>query len=184
MTEKKEKKSFQKQLVLNSALRLYKMGEKNNDGGQFFTPREVIKVMVKIIDLWCVVSLPPKAFVNAGAASKTNLLFFTRGEPTKKIWYYDLFDLNITKKQPLTGEHFDDFFEHFDPSTHELSDSERSWCVPVEDIQAKNYDLKAVNPNRKGDEDFRTPEELLTIIESQAEEIGGALSVLRRNRRG
>jgi len=29
---------------------LQKMGEKNNDGGQFFTPREVIKVMVKIID--------------------------------------------------------------------------------------------------------------------------------------
>ena len=127
-------------------------------------------------NLWCVVSLPPKAFVNAGAASKTNLLFFTRGEPTKKIGYYDLSDLNITKKQPLTGEHFDDFFEHFDPLTHELSDSERSWCVPVEDIQAKNYDLKAVNPNRKGDEDLRTPEELLALIESQAEEIGGALS--------
>jgi type I restriction enzyme M protein len=131
-------------------------------------------------NLWCVVSLPPKAFVNAGAASKTNLLFFTRGEPTKKIWYYDLSDLNITKKQPLTVEHFDDFFELFDPSTHELSDSERSWCVPIEDIQAKNYDIKAVNPNRKSDEDSRTPEELLAIIESQAEEIGGALSGLRR----
>jgi type I restriction enzyme M protein len=135
-------------------------------------------------NLWCVVSLLPKAFVNAGAASKTNLLFFTKGEPTKKIWYYDLSDLNITKKQPLTVEHFDDFFDLFDPSTHELSDSERSWCVPVEDIQAKNYDLKAVNPNLKGDEDLRTPEELLAIIESQVEEIGGALSGLRRNRRG
>jgi type I restriction enzyme M protein len=131
-------------------------------------------------NLWSIVSLPQKAFVNAGAASKTNLLFFTKGEPTKKIWYYDLSDLNITKKQPLTVEHFDDFFDLFDPSTHELSESERSWCVPIEDIQAKNYDLKAVNPNRKGDEDLRTPEELLAIIESQAEEIGGALSVLRR----
>ena len=91
---------------------------------------------------------------------------------------YDLSDLNITKKQPLTVEHFDDFFERFDPSTHELSDS--AWCVPVEDIQAKNYDLKAVNPNRKGDEDSRTPEDLLAIIESQAEEIEGALSELIR----
>ncbi len=125
-------------------------------------------------------SLPPKAFVNAGAASKTNLLFFTKGEPTKKIWYYDLSDFNITKKQPLTVEHFEDFFKLLDPSTHELSESERSWCVSVEDIQAKNYDLKAVNQNRKSDEDLRTPEELLAIIESQAEEIGGALNVLRR----
>ncbi|HID94517.1 MAG TPA: N-6 DNA methylase, partial [Candidatus Latescibacteria bacterium] len=57
------------------------------------------------------VSLPPKVFVNAGAASKTNLLFFTKGEPTRKIWYYDLSDLNVTKNQPLTVEHFEGFFE-------------------------------------------------------------------------
>src|SRR5262249_4453750 len=29
---------------------LLKMGEKGNDGGQFFTPRQIIKVMVKVID--------------------------------------------------------------------------------------------------------------------------------------
>ncbi|MEM3265019.1 MAG: hypothetical protein QXH07_03595 [Thermoplasmata archaeon] len=45
--------------------------------------------------------MPPKVFVNAGAASKTNLLFFSKGEATAEICYYDLPDLNITKKQPL-----------------------------------------------------------------------------------
>ena len=30
-------------------------------------------------DLWCIVSLPAGAFVNAGAGVKTNLLFFTKG---------------------------------------------------------------------------------------------------------
>ena len=29
---------------------LLKMGEKGNDGGQFFTPRQVIKAMVQVID--------------------------------------------------------------------------------------------------------------------------------------
>ncbi len=29
---------------------LLKMGEKGNDGGQFFTPREIIRVMVRVID--------------------------------------------------------------------------------------------------------------------------------------
>jgi type I restriction enzyme M protein len=29
---------------------LLKLGEKNNDGGQFFTPRQVIKAMVRAID--------------------------------------------------------------------------------------------------------------------------------------
>ena len=126
-------------------------------------------------DLWCIVSLPPKVFVNAGAASKTNLLFFTKGKPTKEIWYYDLSDLNITKKQPLTVAHFEEFFKLLP----ERNISERSWRVPVEEIQAKNYDLKAVNPNRKEKEDKRTPEELISIIEAESAEIAKALRTLK-----
>src|SRR5712692_10662890 len=29
---------------------LLKMGEKGNDGGQFFTPREVIRAMIRVVD--------------------------------------------------------------------------------------------------------------------------------------
>jgi type I restriction enzyme M protein len=39
-------------------------------------------------------------------------------------------------------------------------DSERSWTVPRADIEAKNLDLKAVNPHAKSQEDARAPEEL------------------------
>lgn len=126
-------------------------------------------------NLWCIISLPPKVFVNAGAASKTNLLFFTKGEQTKEIWYYDLSDLNITKKQPLTLGHFEEFFKLLP----ERASSERSWRVPIEEIEAKNYDIKAVNPNRKEQEDKRTPEELIAIIEEQAAEIAKAISRLK-----
>lgn len=129
-------------------------------------------------NLWCIVSLPPKVFVNAGAASKTNLLFFTKGEPTKEIWYYDLSELNITKKQPLTVAHFEEFFKLLP----ERANSERSWRVPIEDIEAKNYDLKAVNPNRKEKEDTRTPEELLSLIESHIDEIKDVIALLRENK--
>jgi type I restriction enzyme M protein len=121
------------------------------------------------------VSLPAKVFLNAGAASKTNLLFFTKGEPTKQIWYYDLSDLNITKKQPLSFDQFEEFFKLL-PG---WETSERSWREPMEEIKAKNYDIKAVNPNRKGREDNRTPEELLSIIESQEEDIKKALMALK-----
>jgi len=117
-----------------------------------------------------------ESFLNAGAASKTNLLFFKKGEPTKEIWYYDLSDFNITKKQPLTLEHFDEFFKLLP----RLDSSERSWKVSIDEIIAKNYDLKAVNPNRKDDSDKRTPEELLDIIEQQAEIIKESLNILRR----
>jgi type I restriction enzyme M protein len=126
-------------------------------------------------NLWCIVSLPPKVFVNAGAASKTNLLFFTKGKPTKEIWYYDLSDLNVTKKQPLTVNNFEEFFQLLP----KRGISERSWIVPVEEIEKRNYDLKAINPNRKEKEDTRTPAELLSIIEASAREINEAIEALR-----
>ena len=72
---------------------LLKMGEKNSDGGQFFTPREVIR-------------LPGGVFSTAGAGVKTNLLFFTKGQPTQRIWYYDLSWVKVGKKTPLTLAHF------------------------------------------------------------------------------
>ena len=129
-------------------------------------------------NLWCVVSLPAGVFINAGAASKTNLLFFTKGEPTKEVWYYDLSDIHVTKKQQLTIEHFEEFFNLLP----ERASSEHSWSVPIEEIQGKDYDLKAVNPNRKVEEDTRTPEELLSIIEAQEKEISGAIATLRSKR--
>jgi type I restriction enzyme M protein len=50
-------------------------------------------------DLWCIVSLPGGVFTATGAGVKTNPLFFTRGQPTERIWYYDLADLKVTKRQ-------------------------------------------------------------------------------------
>lgn len=126
-------------------------------------------------NLWGIISLPAGVFINAGAASKTNLLFFTKGEPTKEVWYYDLSDLNVTKKQPLTTEHFEEFFRLLP----KRASSERSWSVSVEELKARNYDLKAINPNRKQEEDTRTPKELLSIIETQENEIANILASLR-----
>lgn len=46
------------------------------------------------------------AFSTAGAGVKTNLLFFTKGRKTEKIWYYDLSGVKVGKKTPLTLAHF------------------------------------------------------------------------------
>jgi len=64
-------------------------------------------------DLYYLVSLPGGAFTAAGAGVKTNLLFFTKGRQTEKIWYYDLSDIKIGKKSPLTLDKFDEFFRLF-----------------------------------------------------------------------
>ena len=120
-------------------------------------------------------SLPAGAFVNAGAGVKTNLLFFTKGTPTERIWYYDLSQVKVGKKSPLTIAHFDEFFRLL-PSR---GDSERSWTVERKEIEARGYDLKAVNPNAKKDEDLRTPEELLDLIDAKGREVTEAGAALR-----
>ena len=84
-------------------------------------------------------------------------------------------DLKVAKRNPLAASHFDEFFKLL-PGREE---SENSWTVTRADIEAKNYDLKAVNPNRKEEVDTRTPEELLDIIEEKGIEIQEALAMLR-----
>ena len=102
------------------------------DEGLLFRTNEeaFVKTKRKLLDdcdLWCIVSLPGGVFTAAGAGVKTNLLFFTKGGPTEKIWYYDLSDLKIRKKNPLTLKHFEDFFRLL-PTR---GDSELSWTVDI-----------------------------------------------------
>lgn len=133
-------------------------------------------------DLWCVISLPPNVFVNAGAGTKTNLLFFTKGRPTRRVWYYDLSDVKVTKKQPLTLAHFEDFFERLALDPNDAGRvSERSWYEDIETIRKKKYDLKAFNPNAPDNSDRRTPEELIAIIRQAQQEIDEALQALARD---
>jgi type I restriction enzyme M protein len=76
------------------------------DEGVLFRTNETAFVQVKRkllneCNVWCIVSLPAGVFTAAGAGVKTNLVFFTKGEPTESIWYYDLSDVKVTKKNPL-----------------------------------------------------------------------------------
>ncbi|HIF5970911.1 TPA: N-6 DNA methylase [Vibrio parahaemolyticus] len=67
---------------------------------------ETKRKLVDECDLWAIVSLPGGVFSTAGAGVKTNLLFFTKGKKTEKIWYYDLSHIKVGKKTPLTLAHF------------------------------------------------------------------------------
>lgn len=115
-------------------------------------------------------------FTAAGAGVKTNLIFFTKGKPTRQIWYFDLSDVKVGKTRPFTVDKFDEFFRLW-PAR---GDSDRSWTVSRKQIEASNFDLKAVNPNAKSDQDTRTPDELLDLIEAKGREVASAIAELRR----
>ena len=151
------------------------------DEGVLFRTNETAFVQTKRkllddCDLWCILSLPAGTFKQAGGGVKANLLFFTKGNPTERIWYYDLSDIKVGKKTPLTMANFEEFLKLLPSRT----DSERSWTVTRKDIEDKGYDIKAVNPNRKDTTDTRTPEELLDIIEAKGKEVAEAVALLRK----
>ena len=62
----------------------------------------------------------------------------------------------------------------------EQPDSDRPWPASRAEIEAQPYDLKAVNPHRVVEEDTRTREELLDLIEEQQKTIADANAELRR----
>jgi len=56
---------------------------------------------------------------------KTNLVFFRKGSPTERIWYYDLSDVKVGKKTPMKLARFEEFF----CLLQDRADSERSWTL-------------------------------------------------------
>lgn len=52
--------------------------------------------------------------------------------------------------------------------------------MPRAQLEAKNFDLKAINPNAKVEEDTRMPVELLDLIEAKGKEIAETIAELRR----
>jgi type I restriction enzyme M protein len=83
------------------------------------------------------VSLPAGAFVNAGAGVKTNLLLSTKGQPTERVWYYDLSGVKVGKKSPLTIAHFEELFR----LPPDRTDSEHSWTVDRQAIDEKGREV-------------------------------------------
>ena len=124
------------------------------------------KKLLEECDLWCIVSLPGGVFTAAGAGVKTNLLFFTRGKPTERIWYYDLSERKVGKKTPLTVEDFAEFFELLKTK----GDSERSWTM---DFTARR---------RKAADDARPFRQTESEKKAQADSLKDTLSELKKSK--
>ena len=102
----------------------------------------------------------PKGVFNPYTSIATNLLFFTKGEPTKDIWYYEhqypAGYKNYSKTKPIRIEEFAAEKAWW----NERVVSDIAWKVSVDDIRADNWNLDIANPN-KLDAEHRDPEELL-----------------------
>ena len=117
------------------------------------------KKMLEECNLHTIVRLPKSVFAPYTSIS-TNVLFLTKGEPTKDIWYYEhqlpegVKAYNKTK--PMRLSEFDEEKKWW----NKRKETEKAWKVSAKDIAAKNYNLDIKNPNAPV-ETHEDPDELL-----------------------
>jgi type I restriction enzyme M protein len=126
-------------------------------------------------NLHTILDLPSGTFTGAGV--KTVVLFFTKGESTSKIWYYQLnLNRNLGKTNPLNEQDLAEFVE----LQKTKSDSENSWTINVADIDQTTFELSVKNPNKKDDTQLRDPQEILAEIQTLDTESKAILSKLEK----
>ena len=94
-------------------------------------------------DFWCIVSLPGSAFTGAGAGVKTNLVFFNRGRNTERIWFYDLSQMKMGRKTPLTLQHFAGFFDLLPQRGAVAAETDHSWTIDFAARKAETHNEAA-----------------------------------------
>ena len=175
---------------------LLKMGEKGNDGGQFFTPRDYDLSEVKVgkktpltqkhfedfIRLLPTRGDGPNSWTNDFTAKLEQALEEARPYRQKagelfaeaKTLQDDLREK--TKTKILSRAKLDELEEKWKSTERAARES----FSKAEAIENAVYDLKAVNPKRVSQEDLRTPAQLLDLIAEKGREADAALDRLRQ----
>ena len=132
------------------------------------------KQLLEETNLFAVLDLPSGAFVGTGV--KTVVLFFEKGKPTEKAWYYQLnVGRNMGKTNPLNERDLEDFVQ----SAATRSETDNSWLVDIADINTDTWDLTVNNPNRVEEVDNRTPQEIIAEIELLDAQAADALQAIK-----
>jgi type I restriction enzyme M protein len=132
------------------------------------------KMLLESCDLHTILDCPGGTFLGAGV--KTVVLFFDKGAPTRKVWYYQLDPgRNMGKTNPLNDADLAEFVS-LQPKKQ---DSPKSWAVDVKTLDAATFDLSVKNPNGAEDVAHRTPEEIMDEIAALDAESAEVLQTIR-----
>jgi len=134
------------------------------------------KLLLESCNLHTVLDCPSGTFQGAGV--KTVVLFFEKGAPTRRVWFYQLKPgRNLGKTNPLNDDDLVDFVK----LQGSFADSEKSWSIDAKSIDAKSFDLSPKNPNGGEDTTQRSPQEIIdeiTTLDAESAEVLGNIKAL------
>lgn len=140
------------------------------------------KELLQNCNLHTVLDLPGGTFTGAGV--KTVVLFFEKGKPTRKTWFYQLNPgRNLGKTNPLNENDLAEFVELQKlalSGAEGTADSENSWTVNMKDVDQSTFDLSVKNPNTPEADPLRQPQEILEEMQELDNEAENVRTVISR----
>jgi type I restriction enzyme M protein len=135
------------------------------------------KALLENCNLHTIVRLPKSVFAPYTSIS-TNVLFLTKGEPTKHIWYYE-HQLPegvkaYNKSKPMQLEEFDAEKAWW----QKRKETEQAWKVSIKEIVDRNYNLDIKNPNAPI-ESHEDPDELLAAYADAVKQVSNLQNKLK-----
>ena len=124
---------------------------------------------LKECNLHTIIRLPNSVFAPYATVA-TNLLFFTKGEPTKEVWYYEHKLPEGQKSYSKTKLIDVKEFEPIKKWWNNRKESDITWKVSIKDIEKHDWDLDIKNPTKKEEEAHQSSDELIKILKKSLDE--------------
>ena len=132
------------------------------------------KLLLESCNLHTVLDCPSGTFQGAGV--KTVVLFFEKGAPTRKVWFYQLdVGRNMGKTNPLNDADLVPFVE----AQKTFANTAQSWSVDVSAVNASTFDLSVKNPNGGEVVAHRSPQDIMDEIAALDAEAAEVLASIR-----
>lgn len=137
---------------------------------------KIKKLLTEECNLHTIIRLPNGVF-NPYTGIKTNILFFTKGEPTKEIWFYEHpypeGVKNYNKTKPMKFEEFQTEMGWWGNEADGFAAREetaQAWKVGIDEVIARGFNLDIKNPH-VAEQVVHDPEALLADYAKQQAEI-------------
>ncbi len=132
------------------------------------------KLLLESCNLHTVLDCPGGTFQGAGV--KTVVLFFEKGAPTRRVWYYQLDPgRTLGKTNPLNDPDLAEFVE----LQKTRADSPKSWTLDVSAVDTATCDLSVKNPNGGEAVTHRSPQAIMDEIAALDAESAEVLANIR-----
>jgi len=133
-------------------------------------------------DLQAVISMPGGVF-QPYSGVKTSVLIFTKGNPTKEVWFFDMQgDGSSLSKAHKFGSQYRNDIPKLLKLWPRKEKSDQSWTTPIEEIIENDYILSAnaYNPNIGAEEkEYREPKVILKELDIISKQIMDQKNIIK-----